>query len=112
MGLDDTVNLERIATALVRLAAAFDQYNILYRARLKLEFPPEKAKRAPEVIATESERREQYSDQPSDQWMRDTQAALDNQEPSRFQKRFNQAGNSDRPAAPLRRRVAEVPEVH
>lgn len=108
MSLDDTVNLERIAAALTRLATAFEQYNVISRERLKHEFPPEKAKRVPEVIATKSERREQYSDVPDDQWMRDTEAAIP--EASRFQKRFDE---TEHPApAPRRKRTVAVPEVH
>lgn len=110
MSLDDTVNLERIATALGRIAAAFEQYNVICRERLRHEFPPEKAKRAPEVIRIESERREQFSDVATDEWMRDTQAALP--EPSRFQKRFAETDAAHAKPAPRRRRAVEVPEVH
>lgn len=110
MSLDDTVNLERIATALTRLAQAFDQYNILTRERLDREYPLEKPKRAPEVISTESERSEQFSDAPSDEWMRDTEAALPG--PSRFEQRFSQTDAATKPEAPRRRRAVAVPEVH
>lgn len=108
MSLDDTVNLERIAAALARLATAFEQHNIICRERLQHEFPPEKAKRAPEVIRIEDERREQFSDAASEEWMRETEAAIPG--PSRFQKRFNQ---TEHPApAPRRKRTVAVPEVH
>lgn len=109
MGLDDTVNLERIATALTRLAAAFDQYNIICRERLNREFPREKAKRAPEIINTESERREQFSDKPTDEWLRETLAATP--ETSRFQKRFDESPNKQPEQAPRKRRAVTVPEV-
>lgn len=104
------LDLERIAVALTRIAAAFDQYNILYRKQLELEHPPEKPKRAPEVISTESERQEQFSDVADEQWMRDTERAIG--EPSRFQKRFEQTEAARQPPAPRRRRTVAVPEGH
>ena len=113
MGLDDTVNLERIAAALEKLSRAFDQYNILYRDRLNREFPPEKKKRGAEIIVSASEsRREEIGDRPTDEWMRDTQAALDNQKPSRFQQRFDQTESSHRQPQARRRRAVALPEVH
>lgn len=112
MGLDDTVNLDRIATALTKLAQAIDQYNILYRRQLDLEHPQEKPKRAPEVISTTDERREQFSDRATDQWMRETEAAMPPETASRFQKRFNETDAAHAKPAPRRRRAVEVSEVH
>lgn len=104
------LDIERIATALTKLAAAFDQYNILYRKRLDLEHPPPKAKRAPEVITTRSERQEQFSDNATDEWLRETQAAIP--EPSRFQKRYDRSPDKQTVETPRRRRVVEVPKEH
>jgi len=106
MGLDDTVNLERLATAFEKIAAALEARNRIELDRLAKSFPPEKEKRAAEVISPDKDKREHYSDRADPEWFEATEAAL----PSRFQKKFD-SGNQAKPVE-KRRRVVEVPTKH
>lgn len=106
MGLDDTISLDRIATAFEKIAAALEHRNRIELDRLAKLFPPEKEKRA-EVINTDRDKREQYSDKGSPDWFDETEAATPQ---SRFQERFHtdSSANKTKPVE-KRRRVVEVP---
>ena len=103
MSLDDTINLERLATAFERIASALetmskiqlDTYGKLY---------PEKEKRAAEIIHPDEDKRKEYSDRAEPGWFEATEAALPK---SRFQERLDKT-NPPR-AVEKRRRAVEVP---
>ncbi len=78
-------SLELIADALQTLARVESE-------RLSREYPPEgRPKRATEINRTSDEKREQFSDRPSDKWVAETEAALPK---SRFQQRLDQEAGS------------------
>ena len=104
MGLDDTINLERLATAFEKIAAALEHRNRIELDRLAKSFPPEREKRAAEIIHPDEDKRKEYSDRAEPGWFEATEAALPK---SRFQEKFDQA-NPPR-TAEKRRRVVEVP---
>ena len=107
MSLDDTVNLERLATAFEKIAAALQERNTIERDRLVKLFPPEKEKRAAEVIHPEQAKRDEYSDRANPEWFDETEAALPK---SRFQERLDKA-NPPR-VVEKRRRAVEVPKTN
>ena len=104
MSQDDTINLERLATAFEKIAAALQERNTIERDRLVKLFPPEKEKRAAEVIHPEQDKRDEYSDRADSGWFEATEAALPQ---TRFKERFDKA-NPQR-TAEKRRRTLEVP---
>ena len=104
MGLDETVNLERLATAFEKIAAALEHRNRIELDRLAKSFPPEKEKRAAEIIHPEQDKRNEYSDRADSGWFEATEAALPK---SRFQERLDKT-NPPR-VSEKRRRVVEVP---
>lgn len=107
MGLDDTVNLERLATAFEKIAAALEHRNRIELDRLAKSFPPEKEKRAAEIIHPEQAKRDQYSDRADSEWFDETEAALPQ---TRFKQRFDAANKGNQGGtAEKRRRVVEVP---
>ena len=109
MSLDDTVNLERLATAFEKIAAALQERNRIELDRLAKSFPPEKEKRAAEVINVEKDKRDQYSDRANSEWFDETEAALP---PSKFKSRFDAANKQTEASPEKRRRVVEVPAKH
>jgi len=80
VGLDETVNLERLATAFERIAAVLERLVILEERKN----PPEREKRAAEIIRPDEDQREQLSDKPSPGWLKETEEVA-----SRFQKRLD-----------------------
>ena len=86
MSLDDTVNLERLATAFEKIAVALDERNKIEREKLLLMFPTKREPKPAEVIRPDEERKKLLDDRPDADWLRDTEAALP---PSRFQERFD-----------------------
>jgi hypothetical protein len=109
MGLEETVNLERLATAFEKIAVALQERNRIELDRLGKLFPPEKEKRAAEVIHPEQDKREQYSDRATPEWFDQTEAALP---PSKFKTRFDAANKQTEAGTAKRRRVVEVPTKH
>lgn len=99
MGLDETVNLERLASAFEKIADALTRLATVEERK----FPPEREKRAAEIIRPEEDKREQYSDKGTDKWFAETEKAT---APSRFQQRLDQQsaeGPKDSTAAKGRR---------
>lgn len=80
MGIDDTVNLERIASALEKIGNALE---ILTGNHVKVE----RERRAAEIHRPEQEKREQFSDKASAEWFKETEQATST---SRFQQRRDQ----------------------
>jgi len=105
MSLDNTINLERIATAFERIAAALEARNRIELDRLAKLFPPEKEKRAAEILDPKQDKRKQYSDRADSDWFDETEAALPK---SRFQEKYDQT-NPPR-TGEKRRRAVEVPQ--
>lgn len=106
MGLDDTVNLERLATAFEKLADAMTRIAVV----AERVYPPEKEKRAAEIIDPNADRRDLYGDRARPEWFDETEQALPGK--SRFQQRFDeQHPEGAQPAKPAKRRVAAVPKV-
>jgi hypothetical protein len=99
MGLDDTVNLERLASAFEKIADALTRLATVEERKN----PPERPKRAAEITRTDDDKREQYSDKASDEWLKETKEALPK---SRFQERLDKqsAEPSKERAAPQSRR--------
>lgn len=83
---DDSINLNRLATSVEKIAATLTDWVTLERERLAKEFPPEKQRRAAEVNVRDKERREQLSDKATPEWLEETEEALPQ---SRFRKRFD-----------------------
>lgn len=104
MSLDDTINLERIATAFERIASALETMSKIQLDSFAKLYP-EKEKRAAEVIHPEQEKRDEYSDRADAGWFEAAEAALPK---SRFQERLDKA-NPTR-VVEKRRRVVEVPQ--
>lgn len=109
MSLDDTINLDRLATAFEKIAVALQERNRIELDRLAKSFPPEKEKRAAEVIHPEKDKREQYSDRGSPEWFDETEKALPD---SKFKLRFDAANKQTEASPQKRRRVVEVPTKH
>lgn len=55
--------------------------------RLKKEFPDEKPKIPAEIFRPDDDRREQFNDRPSEEWLEETESRL----PSRFQAKFDES---------------------
>lgn len=109
MGLDDTVNLERLATAFEKLATALDRLATIEHDKFVKQYPPEREKRAAEVIKPDSDKREQYSDKGDPDWFNETEKAAGT--PSRFeQRRIDQESEkgAKEPDAPKRRGTAPI----
>ena len=106
MGLDDTVNLERLATAFEKIATALDRLATIEHDKFVKQYPPEREKRAAEISKPSDDKREQFSDKPSKEWLEETEAAV----PSRFQQKFDKqvAEGAKEPAAAPRRRTTPV----
>lgn len=109
MSFDDTINLERLATAFEKIAAALEHRNRIELDRLAKSFPPEKEKRAAEVINPDKDKRDQYSDRAESGWFNETEAALPE---SRFKNRYDAANKQTEENPAKRRRVVEVPAKH
>lgn len=86
MSPDDSINLERLATSVEKIASALTDWVTLERERLAKEFPPERQRRAAEVNVRDKDRREQLSDKATPEWIEETEEALPQ---SRFRKRFD-----------------------
>ena len=104
MGLDDTVNLERLATAFEKIATALDRLVTVEERR----FPPEKPKSAAEIIRPDADKREQFSDKGTAEWFNETEQAAG---PSRFQKRFEEENPGKSAEKPQQKRRSVTP-VH
>ena len=109
MSLDDTVNLERLATAFEKIAAALENRNRIELDRLGKQYPPEREKRAAEIIRPDDERRQQFSDRASPEWIEETENALP-QKKSRFEEKFESTGGP-KPVVEKKRRAVEVPKT-
>jgi hypothetical protein len=108
MSLDDTVNLERLATAFEKIAASLAERNIIEREKMARQFPLEKPKRAAEIIDPKAEKEREFSDHADPEWFRETERAV----PSRFQERLDAAKTSKpRSSEPARARTAPVPKT-
>jgi hypothetical protein len=103
MGLDETVNLERLATAFERIASALETMSKIQLDSFAKLYP-EREKRAAVIDSPDKEKRDHFSDRAEPGWFDETEAAL----PSRFQKKFD-ASNQAKPIQ-KRRRVVEVPK--
>lgn len=104
MSLDDTVNLERLATAFEKIALALQERNIIERERMAREFPVSKTERRPaEIIYPKKERDEQSSYKADNEWFEETEKAV----PSRFQERLNKQTSQ-----PARGRATTVPKTN
>jgi hypothetical protein len=107
MSLDDTVNLGRIASAFEKIALALADSNIIEREKLAREFPLEKERRAAEVIRPDEDKRAQFNDHASPEWLKETEDAAG---PSRFQTRL-ESQKSPKSTVPARGRTAPVPKT-
>lgn len=107
MGLDNTVNIGRIADAFEKIAAELFERNRIERERLVLEFPVKKEPRPAEVIRPDEERRELLSDKPTKEWVEETEAALPQ---SRFAKRLDEA-RQPKSEQPARGGTPKVPKA-
>ena len=103
---DDSRAMQRIAAALEGIVEALAKRNMIEQERLEKEFPPERAKRAAEIIRSD-DRAEQFSDKPTDQWLAETEAAAG---PSRFAQRLAEAHPQGEAVRPKRKRTVEVPQ--
>ena len=74
-----------LTESMERIASALEDRNKIERERLEKQYPAEKQKRAAEIIDQKRERDEHYSDKPSGDWIKETEAALPK---SRFQERY------------------------
>lgn len=88
LGLDDTINLQRLASAFEKIAAAMEESNRIERERLTHEFPEKKPAKPAEVIDPNEDRKQLLSDRPTDKWLEETEEALPQ---SRFAKRLDEA---------------------
>ena len=85
MGLDDTVNLERLAAAFEKVASALERLAKVEEDRYLKQYP-EKPRAVAKVITPDDDKREQFSDKASPGWFAETEKATS---PSRFQKRLD-----------------------
>jgi ribosomal protein L11 methylase PrmA len=97
---------ERAVFALEKIAEALTSLATVERERFDKEFP-EKVKRVAEVIRRDEGKTEQFSDRPTDQWMRETEDAL---APSRFANRFKKAHPDGEAPRQKRRSITPVPQ--
>jgi hypothetical protein len=104
MADDLTESLDRDSRAMERIANAFERFAKVFEDRFNKDFPPAKVKREAELIRSD-ERAEQFSDKPSDDWLKETEAATG---PSRFAARAAEAGVKATP--PPRGRAVEIPK--
>ena len=104
---DFVINFERLATAFEKIALALEARNRIELDRLAKSFPPEREKRAAEIIHPDEDKRKEYSDRAGADWFEDAEAALPQ---TRFKQRFDAANKGNQGGtAEKRRRVVEVP---
>jgi hypothetical protein len=104
MSLED--EFVRDTRAMERIASALERWATIAEKRFEKEFPEPRPKRDVELIRSDAtERAEQYGDKPPDGWLDETPKEA---EPSRFQKRLEEAGPKAAPKG--RGRASKVPE--
>jgi hypothetical protein len=97
---------ERVVATFEKIADALDRLAKIEQQKFDRMFP-EKPKHAGTIIRDGDDKREQFSDRPTDQWISETEAATPEGK-SRFQERFEtaQAGDGDSHAEKERGPVA------
>jgi hypothetical protein len=88
MSIED--EFTRDTRAMERIASALEGWLKLEREKFDKQFPAPKVKRDAEIIRAD-ERREQYNDKPTDEWIAETESAAG---PSRFAKRLEESGTA------------------
>jgi hypothetical protein len=103
---DILASIEADERAMARIATALERWVALEEKRFAKEFPEPKVKRDAELIRADAgDKREQYNDKPTDEWLRETENAAG---PSRFAKRLEETGTQA--PSPKGRRSVEIPK--
>ena len=104
-GINDLeASMERDERAMERIATALERWATIAEKRFEKDFPEARPKRDAEIIRAD-ERSEQYNDKPTEGWFEEKPKES---EPSRFAKRFEEAGVEKAPSA--KRRAVAVPQ--
>ena len=77
--------MEKTATALNRIADALAKLAGLEEKKFQKQFPHLKRKRPAEITRPSDEKKEQFSDRATDEWVAETEGIV-----SRFQKRYDE----------------------